>query len=96
MTRDAEGTLPLDFAKNRIGLLIGTDVLFDVERDDVRVHAAAEPVLRDLGARYDEHAVLIERTRRFPANVGEIRVERFLPHAEHAAPEASQTPRSHC
>src|ERR1041384_90145 len=64
MAGDAQRALTPDFAQDRVGGLVGADVLLDVERDDVRVLAAAQPVLRHLGARDDEHAVALQRARR--------------------------------
>ena len=87
MAGNAQRTLATDVAQDVPGGLIGADVVLDVERDDVRVLAAAQPVLRDLRARHHEHAVLLERPLRFAADVVEIVLEVVLTHAERAAPE---------
>ena len=51
---------------------------------------AAQTVLRDLGARDDQHAVLLEGALRFGANVLEVVLEVLLTHAEGAAPERGE------
>src|SRR2546425_9611773 len=87
MTRDAQRVLVADFAPDVVGRLIGADVLFDVERDDVRVLAAADVVLRHLGAGHNEHPVFALGPLRFRTNVGQICVEVLFAHAEVAPAE---------
>jgi hypothetical protein len=72
MARDAERPLPADFSQDLVGALVGADVLFDVQRNDVRVLVAADPVLRDLGAGNDEHPVALRRPLRLRPDIGEV------------------------
>ena len=55
---------------------VGADELLDAERDDVRVVLRADVILRHLGARNDQHAVLPLRARALLLDVGDVVVER--------------------
>jgi hypothetical protein len=83
----------VDFTQDRIRRLIRADVFLDVERDDVRVLAAADPVLGDLGSGDDEHAILIAGAIGFLPDVRKIRVEIVLAHAVRATTERGESTR---
>jgi len=90
MAGDADRVLTPDLAQDLVGALVGADVLLDVERDHMRGLLAIEPVLRDLGARNDEQAVVVEGALGLGADIGEIRakpLQRVAPHGEVAAIE---------
>jgi hypothetical protein len=75
MARDAEPALTSNVAEDRLGGLIGADVLLDVERDNVRVLATAQTILRHLRARDDQHPILLQRAITFLPDVCKIALE---------------------
>ena len=59
----------------------------DVQRDDVGVLAAAEMILRHLGARNDQHVVLAPGAVRLFGDVGQVAAKTLLGHREMLQPE---------
>ena len=75
MAGDAERVLPANLAQDVVGALIGGDPLGQPERDDVRVLAGLDMVLRDLGAGNDEQPVLAPRPLGLLGDLVEIGAE---------------------
>jgi len=94
VTGDAQPALPPDLAEDGVGGLVGADVTLDVERDDVRVLAAAQPVLRHLGAGDDEQAIAVERPLRFRRDIGQVGLELLLAQPEPPPAERGDAPRA--
>ena len=92
MARDAQRILPPDLFEDLFRLQIGADELLQAERDDVRVVLRADVVLRDLGARNDDHAVLPLRARAFLLDVGHVVVERLRRHRKPPPAERRHAP----
>ena len=91
MAGDADRALPANLGEDRVGRLVGADVLLDVERDDVRVALAAKLVLRDLGPGHHQHVVFAAGPLGLVVDLGEVVVERVLTHTERAAPERARS-----